>query len=115
MVWVVIEKASVTAQAMVKSGAPSANHSFLGKTLSALSESHPSARFSIFARPSSCDGDGNGTEKFKRVFCSSTPVLLIWATDSYTSRLTFLLPSDEPAKIDDRLLLVENGAGLALD
>lgn len=51
LVLVVIEEASATAQAMVKSGAPSVNHAVLGQALSALSESHPSTRVSFFPRP----------------------------------------------------------------
>lgn len=51
LVLVVIEEASATAQAMVKSGAPSVNHAVLGQALSALSESHPSTRVSFSPRP----------------------------------------------------------------
>ena len=81
LVLVVIEEASATAQAMVKSGAPSVNHAVLGQALSALSESHPSTRVSFFPRPPAlapCAGD----ILYKYEIFSSALVLLFWAIHS---------------------------------
>jgi len=71
LVLVVIEEASATAQAMVKSGAPSVNHAVLGQALSALSESHPSTRVSFSPRPPTLAlGAGNILYKYE-IFSSA--------------------------------------------
>lgn len=78
LVLVVIEEASATAQAMVKSGAPSVNHAVLGQALSALSESHPSTRVSFFPRPPAL-APGAGNRLYKYEIFSSALVLLFRA------------------------------------
>lgn len=81
LVLVVIEEASATAQAMVKSGAPSVNHAVLGQALSALSESHPSTRVSFFPRPPAL-APGAGNRLYKYEIFSSALVFLFRAIPS---------------------------------
>jgi hypothetical protein len=99
--------ASATAQAMLKSGAPSVNLSFSRQTLSALSELHPSVRVSIFIRLGLCDGNG----WYKDTVCSSTYALLFCPRPSHIIRLFFLLP-DQSAKICGTVFVVERCVGL---